>query len=141
MKYRNGGFTLIELLVVIAIIAILSAVLMPALSAANDRARITECKSRLTTIGLALKMRLDDKNAYPATLRQLYEERYLTNEDVLICSKTGVEFHFEKPLGGDPKAIVCACCEPDTALGERPHGFRESLIVLEAGGVLRELRN
>ena len=141
MKHHRGGFTLIELLVVIAIISILSAMLMPALSAANDRARITECKSRLTTIGLALKMRLDDKNAYPATLRQLYDERYITNEDVLYCSKTGAEFHFGKPLGADPEAIVCSCCDPETASGERPHGFRESLIVLEAGGALRELRD
>ena len=114
---------------------------MPALSSANDRARITECKARLTTIGLALKMRLDDKGAYPSGIRQLYEERYITNEDVLCCTKTGVEFYFSKPLGGDPKAVVCACCDPVTAAGERPHGFRESLISLEAGGGLREVRN
>jgi prepilin-type N-terminal cleavage/methylation domain-containing protein len=139
MRHPQRAFTLIELLVVIAIIAILSAAMMPAFSAANDRARITECKARLTTIGLALKMRLDDKAAYPATLQQLYDEGYITDDAVLYCSKTGTQFHYRPPgRGGDPSAIMCACCEPHTPSGQRPHGFRGSYIVLQTGGGLGE---
>src|SRR5271168_4629557 len=64
-KANHDGFTLLELLVVIAIIAVLAALLLPAISHAKSRSRRIQCAGNLHQLGLALQQFIGDNKVYP----------------------------------------------------------------------------
>jgi prepilin-type N-terminal cleavage/methylation domain-containing protein/prepilin-type processing-associated H-X9-DG protein len=64
-RNRQIGFTLVELLVVIAIIGILVALLLPAVQAAREAARRTQCTNHLKQFGVAHQNYLAAKNSFP----------------------------------------------------------------------------
>lgn len=77
MKNQKHSFTLIELLVVIAIIAILAAMLLPALSSAKGQAKSSQCANNLRQLGVAFHMYLaNNKDYFPMDLMKVGNNNY-----------------------------------------------------------------
>ena len=98
---RGSHFTLIELLVVIGIIAVLVAILLPALSVARRHAKVAICLNNIRQISIAaIEYVSDNRGVFPVLTN--YNGSESANKGRLWCGKKGAYYQYVRPPSKRP---------------------------------------
>jgi prepilin-type processing-associated H-X9-DG protein/prepilin-type N-terminal cleavage/methylation domain-containing protein len=97
---RDQGISLIELMTVILIIGILASILLAAASQTRARIQSTHCLVRLSQLGLALNVYVNDEEAYPPIQHFLQNDRVLGWPELLVANAGNSQEILGCPSGG-----------------------------------------
>ncbi len=104
-RKKQGGFTLVELLVVIAIIGVLTALLLPAVQAARESARRTQCTNNLKQLGLATLMFHDAERAYP--IGRQGDDSFSQHAELLpYLESANIQFDYSVASSANPSRLI-----------------------------------
>jgi len=131
---KRKGFTLIELLVVIAIIALLMAMLMPALNKANKQAKAVVCQAHLRQWSVIFQMYLDDNDGkfsggeetvdgFVEHIWVLYLQPYFETFDIMLCPVTTQNWCDGGGVRGGPLIAWDFRCRDDIGLPDEWYSY------------------